>query len=411
MPSIALEFEVHQPRRLAWLSHLPAGTKPAELARSYFDSETNRRTFEKVANKCYLPTTYLLLQLLDKYKGKFKVAFSLTGTFMEQAAEYFPEVMENFRMLSETGQVEFIDETYYHSLSSLYGTDRSEFADQIREHREKIKALFGQEPKIFRNTEFIFNNAIAKTVAGLGYKGIYTEGIDWILHGWRSPNHLYSIKDAPGIAALLRNYRVSDDVGYRFSARWWNEWPLTAEKYAAWLSATPGELINVCIDFETFGEHQWPDTGIFDFLRSLPGEVLNYPQLDFAKPSELLARYKPVGEIDVFEFSTISWADMERDTSAWLGNKMQQVCFAELKGLQKYVMATKNPDLIRTWRLLQTSDHFYYMCTKWLGDGDVHSYFAHIKNPYEAYANFTSVIFDFKARVMHYLEEKGIRVE
>jgi alpha-amylase len=408
--SICLEFEVHQPIRLGWITHLPPKTKPADLRKHYFDSATNRWTFEKVAKKCYLPATYLLLQLIDQYQGKFKVAFSTTGTFLEQAEEFAPEVLENFRQLNDTGHVELIDETHYHSLSSLYGTDRSEFAEQVKEHRAKIKELFGQEPKIFRNTEFVFNNPIAKTVAGMGYKAIYTEGIDWILHGWRSPNHLYTIKDAPGIMALLRNYRLSDDIGYRFSARWWTEWPLTADKYAAWLSATPGDFANICIDFETFGEHQWPDTGIFDFLRSMPGEVLNYPHMSFSKPSEVVEKFKPVGEIDVFEFNTISWADMERDTSAWLGNKMQQVCFSEIKGLQRYVMATKNPDLIKVWRLLQTSDHFYYMCTKWLGDGDVHSYFAHIKNPYEAYANFTSIIFDFKARVMRYLEDNDIKI-
>ncbi|MFH0961212.1 MAG: glycoside hydrolase family 57 protein [archaeon] len=408
MVSLALEFEVHQPRRVGQFPEIPARAKPAELGKYYFDSETNRTTFRKVATKCYLPTTFILLKLIDRFKGRFKVSFSLTGTFIEQAEEYAPEVLDNFRLLAETGAVEFIDETYYHSLSSLYGTDRGEFIEQVREHGRKIKELFGQSPKIFRNTEFIFNNAIAKTVAELGYKAIYTEGIDWILHGWKSPNHLYTVKDAPGIFALLRNYKLSDDIGYRFSARWWNEWPLTAEKYAAWLSEATGDFTNICIDFETFGEHQWTDTGIFSFLEALPEQVLKYPQLSFATPSELVGKFMPVGEIDVFEYSTISWADLERDTSAWLGNRMQQIAFEEIKKLGPLVLAAGDKDLIRAWRLLQTSDHYYYMCTKWLGDGDVHSYFAHIKNPYEAYANFIAILADLKSRAVKVLEEKGI---
>lgn len=409
MVSISLEFEVHQPRRTVFLSPrklLPAGkVSPERLEHLYFDSETNRKIFRKVADKCYLPATFILLKEADRLKGKFKMAFSLTGTFIEQAEEYAPEVLENFRHLSDTGAVEFIDETYYHSLSGLFGDNREEFTDQIREHRDKIRELFGQSPKIFRNTEFIFNNAIAKTVSGLGYKGIYTEGIDWILQGWKSPNHLYSVKDAPGIAALLRNYRLSDDIGYRFSARWWNEWPLTAEKYAAWLSETTGDFANICIDFETFGEHQWEDTGIFSFVEKLPEKILDYPQLSFSKPTELVEKFKPVGEIDVFEYSTISWADLERDTSAWLGNRMQQIAFEEIKGIGELVKRTGRPEHRRIWKLLQTSDHYYYMCTKWLGDGDVHSYFAHIKNPYEAYASFISILADFKARLSAEIEE------
>ena len=258
----------------------------------------------------------------------------------------------------------------------------------------------------------IYNNRIAKIVENLGFKAIYTEGAERILE-WRSPNYVYVRKycfpdDPPPnkrIRVLLRNYRLSDDIGYRFSARNWDQWPLTAEKYTAWLSATPGQVINIFMDYETFGEHQPEDSGIFWFLKALPYMILKDPNLEVLKPSEIIEKYQPIGEIDVFEFSTVSWADMERDVSAWLGNKMQQISFNEIKNLEKLVKQAKNPDLIRIWRLLQQSDHYYYICNKWWSDGDVHKYFSIFGTPEEAFANFMNIISDFKTRILIEVEK------
>jgi alpha-amylase len=247
------------------------------------------------------------------------------------------DILESFKQLAESGCVEFLGETYYHSLASLFES-KDEFIEQVNQHSQIVKDLLGFKPSTFVNTEMIYNNLIAKTVEDLGFKAVFTEGIEKIL-GWRSPNFVYLRKNCfpnepsadKKIKVLLRNYRLSDDIGYRFSAKDWNEWPLTADKYAAWLNATPGHCINLFIDYETFGEHQWTESGIFWFLKALPHMVFKYGNLEFSTPSETVEKYQPVGDIDVFEFSTISWADMERDVSAWLGNKMQQICFEELK--------------------------------------------------------------------------------
>jgi alpha-amylase len=264
----------------------------------------------------------------------------------------------------------------------------------------------GFKPSVFVNTEMIYNNIIAKAVEDLGFKAIFTEGTEKVL-GWRSPNFVYKRKFAfpnestpeKRIRVLLRNYRLSDDIGYRFSAKDWNEWPLTADKFASWVSATPGQCINLFIDYETFGEHQWPESGIFWFLKSLPQMILKYNNLEFTTPTETVEKHEPVGDIDVFEFSTISWADIERDVSAWLGNNMQNICFEELKHLEPVVKSLNNPDLLKIWRMLQISDHSYYCCTKWMGDGDVHKYFSSFNNAPDAFANYISIISDFKTKV------------
>jgi alpha-amylase len=358
----------------------------------YFDDDRNRTYFERVSRKCYLPTNKLLLDLINNHDKKFKIAFSLTGVFIEQCKKFYPEVLETFKELAKTGNVEFLNETYYHSLAALFSLN--EFKEQIKLHRKAMLDLFGQKPKVFRNTEAMYSNNIAKIVESMGYKGIITEGHESIL-GWRSPNYLYNPQGCNKISVMLRNYKLSDDIGFRFSAKWWEEYPLTADKYSAWLSRCEGQCINLFIDYETFGEHQWEDTGIFNFLRYLPSEVLKYQNLDFKTPSEIIKSNKPVGIIDVPYI--ISWADIQRDTSAWLENDMQKLAFDEIAKLENHVK--KHPELLHVWRLLQTSDHFYYMCTKWFADGDVHKYFNPYNSPYDAFINFMNILQDLRQKL------------
>ncbi|MDD2440386.1 MAG: glycoside hydrolase family 57 protein [Methanosarcinaceae archaeon] len=397
MTSLCMYFQVHQPFRLRtfWPDAKTGFFR-------YFDEEGNREIFNKVANKCYRPANKLLLKALDEQEGKFKFSLSITGTLLEQCELWGKDLLEDFRQMAQTGHVEFLDETFYHSLSSLF-EDKTEFIEEIKEHRQLISELLGVKPEIFRNTELLYNNSIAKLAAELGYKAILAEGADHLL-GWRSPNFLYQAK-ASGLPLLLRNYKLSDDIGYRFSARWWDEYPLTADKWAYWVSNIKEDTVNIFLDYETFGEHQWKETGIFEFLKKLPGEIRKTP-LDFATPSEVIKKYKPVAELDIGDFSTISWADMERDTSAWLGNDMQRRCFEEIKLLEPYVKETGDRALLRIWKHLLTSDHYYYMCTKWLGDGDVHSYFSVHPSAFDAAVNFMAVLMDFKAEVFQRLSEK-----
>lgn len=390
MTSLCMYFQVHQPFRLRrfWPDDRPGFFR-------YFDERSNREIFERVARKCYIPANRTLLESIDEHKGEFKFSLSITGTLLEQCELWGGEVLESVRQLAETGAVEILEETFYHSLSSLF-EDKTEFIEEVKEHREMVSDLLGVKPQIFRNTELLYNNSIAKIVSDLGYKAILTEGADHMLEG-RSPNVLYKAKDS-GLPILFRNYKLSDDIGYRFSARWWEGYPLTAEKWASWASGVKEDCINIFMDYETFGEHQWRETGIFDFVEKLPAEVLKNG-LEFSTPVELTEKYLPVAEIDVGDFSTISWADMERDTSAWLGNDMQRRCFEEIRLLEPFVKKTEDPEILRIWKHLLTSDHYYYMCTKWLGDGDVHSYFSVHSTPFEAAVNFMAVLIDFKAQV------------
>jgi alpha-amylase len=399
---------VHQPFRLANFQSNGI-LRNNEAFSKYFNHGLDKYVFDRVAVRCYYPTNKILLELIDNFKKekkKFKVTFSITGVFLELCEMFQKDLIDSFKQLAETKCVEFLGETYYHSLASLF-EQKDEFIEQVKMHSQTMKDLLNFKPKVFVNTEMIYNNLIAKIVEDLGFKGIFTEGTEKAL-GWRSPNYVYIRKYAfPNdprpenrIRVLLRNFRLSDDIGYRFSSRDWDQWPLTADKYAAWLAATPGQCINIFMDYETFGEHQWAESGIFWFLKALPYEVLKYESLEFCTPTEIIEKYEPVGEIDVFEFSTISWADMERDTSAWLGNRMQQVCFEELKNLEKPIKTLNNPELTRIWRLLQISDHLYYCCTKWWGDGDVHKYFSCFPTPQDGFVNFMSIISDFKARVL-----------
>jgi len=392
MTSICIYFEVHQPIRLNRFSVFNIGNKNSNS--SYFNKNLNQQIFEKVAKKCYLPTNKLLLDLINKYDGKFKVSFSLTGTFVEYCQKFIPDLIDSFKELFKTGSVDMIEETYYHSLSSLYdGLD--EFEEQVKMHNSMIKNLFNYHPRIFRNTEAIYDNRIAQKVSDMGYKGIITEGTEKIL-SWRSPNYLYKPVNS-NIKVLLRNYTLSDDVGFRFSAKLWKDHPLTADKFAYWLNCNEGDLVNLFMDYETFGEHHWEDTGIFDFLKHFPTEVFKRKNLDFVTVSEAVERYEPVGIVDVPR--AISWADEDRDVSTWLGNDMQIACFNELKHIGNRLKENSDKELIDTWRRLQTSDHLYYVSTKGLQDGDVHAYFSPYDGPYDGFINYMNVLQDLKQKI------------
>ena len=387
MADVCFYFQVHQPFRLKKFSVFDIGNST-----DYFDSKKNEEIMKKVAKKCYLPTNKVMLDLINKHDGKFKIAYSITGNAIEQFEKYSPEVLDTFKELASTKCVEFLSETYYHSLSYLYS--KQEFKDQVDMHRKAMKRHFGVKPKIFRNTELIYNNELANYVEKLGYKGILAEGADHIL-GWKSPNFVYKPKTARKMKLLLKNYKLSDDVAFRFSNKGWEEHPLTAKKYADWLSAVEGDTINLFMDYETFGEHQWEDTGIFKFLEHLPTELLK-KGIGFHRPSELL-KNDAKDEIDVHNL--ISWADVERDLSAWLGNKMQQSAIAELFSLRTQVLRSNDKELIDKWRKMTTSDHFYYMCTKWFNDGDVHKYFNPYDNPYDAFITFMNIMNDLIVRI------------
>ena len=387
MSAICFYFQVHQPYRLRHYTFFDIG------ANSWYEDEhANCGILLKVARKCYLPMNALLLKLIRRHEGQFKVSFSISGTALDQFETYAPEVIQSYRELVATGCVELLSETYNHSLSFLYSPD--EFREQVRLHDDRIEELFGVRPTSFRNTELIYNNALAHAVEEMGYKAILAEGADHVL-GWRSPNFVYKPSGCESLRLLLKNYRLSDDIAFRFSNHDWPEFPLTAEKFASWAQAAgaAGDIINLFMDYETFGEHQWESTGIFQFMEALPGVLLSLPGFSFVTPTEAAAMFQPVASLDVHNF--MSWADAERDLTAWLGNDMQQDAITAVYRLEEKVKASRNEDLLRTWRRLQTSDHFYYMCTKWFADGDVHSYFNPYGTPYDAYINYMNVLADF----------------
>lgn len=392
MTSICLYFEVHQPVRLNRFSVFNIGNQ--DTSSRYFNEKLNEEIFTKVAKKCYLPTNNILLNLIKEFDGKFRISFSLTGTFVEYCNEFMPEIIDSFKELFKTGAVDMIEETYYHSLSSLYD-DLDEFEDQVKLHRQMIKNLFNYKPKVFRNTEAIYDNRIAKKISEMGYKGIITEGTEKIL-GWRSPNYLYKPVNT-NLKVLLRNYTLSDDVGFRFSARLWKDYPLTADKFSNWISHCQGQIVNLFMDYETFGEHQWTETGIFDFLKHLPEKVFAHKHLVFMTVGEAVEGYEPVGEIDVPW--AISWADEDRDVSTWLGNDMQIACFNELKNIGRKIKENGDKELLKTWRKLQTSDHLYYVSTKGLADGDVHAYFSPYDGPYDGFINYMNILQDLKQKL------------
>lgn len=400
MPAICFYFQVHQPFRIKKYRIFDIGHD-----HDYFESPTGSRLsnadiLRKVAYKSYLPANRLMLELLKKYP-QMKISYSFSGVLLEQLELYSPETLESFKQLAATGQVEILGETYFHSLSYLYS--KTEFKTQVKLHTQKIKSLFNQKPQVFRNTELIYNNELAKDIEDLGYNGIIAEGADHILE-WRSPNFLYHPVGCKKLKLLLKNYRMSDDIAFRFSTPGWTEFPLTAPKYAQWVTSIngSGDTVNLFMDYETFGEHQWETTGIFEFLRHLPGELLKHPDNYFLTPSEAVKKLPARAELNYPHF--VSWADVERDISAWLGNPMQDDASYKLYQLESAILKTKNQALITDWRRLQTSDHFYYMCTKWFMDGDVHKYFNPYESPYESYIAFMNVLQDLKLRLDEYLK-------
>lgn len=400
--SIVFYMHVHQPQRVR-----PYTVFETANDHNYFDSPNwddgshNEKVFRKVAEKSYLPTNAMLLDLLNQHP-EFRFSLSITGTLIEQAEKWGQDVLDSFKQLTDTGRVEIVAETYYHSLAFFYS--RTEFEKQVELHREKIQQLFGQSPTVFRNTELAYNNDLASWADKAGYKGILAEGWDGIL-GWRSPNFVYRPSYTDNIRLLLKNYKLSDDIAFRFSNKSWEQWPLTADKYTHWLNAATEDqpIVNLFMDYETFGEHQWEDTGVFEFFRHLPGKWLEREGNGFATVSEAIEQNTPVDFIDSPQ--TVTWADAERDLTAWLGNSMQQEALRYLYDLEERILQTGDDGLISDWRNLQTSDHAYYMCTKWFNDGDVHAYFSPYDSPYDAFLYFMNVLRDVRWRLSEH--EKG----
>lgn len=398
MASVCFYFQVHQPFRLRNYTIF-------DSENNYFDEFKNAQICRKVADKCYIPTNRLMLELIKKYSGRFKISYSITGVMLEQLEMYAPDALDTFKQLAATGCVEFLGETYYHSLAALYS--HNEFIDQVNLHTQAIQNYFGQTPRVFRNTELVYNNQIAELIESTGrFDGIIAEGADHVL-GYKSPNFVYKPLRCEKLKLLLKNYRLSDDIAFRFSNRGWSEWPLNAPKFASWVNEVNGcgNTVNLFMDYETFGEHQWEDTGIFNFLYHLPEEIFRHPDNDFKTPSEVINAYPTCEPLDI-PF-TVSWADVERDLSAWLGNPMQQNALIEIYRLEKSVKATADKVLISDWRKLLTSDHFYYMCTKWFSDGDVHKYFNPYDSPYDSYINFMNVMENLSSRCSELLSKKA----
>jgi alpha-amylase len=401
MTLVSICFEVHQPIRLKknfFWDGSPLKEVVPDLRDFYFDNQENRRIFERVAEKCYIPANRVILESIKRFEGSdkaFSVAYSFSGVFLEQARDYRPEVIDSFVRLVDTGHVEVMEQTYYHSLSSLY-EDQREFKEEVAMHRELIWDLFGLRPTTFENTELIYNDQVARMAESMGYKAIFTEGT------LSDPNYVYRPPES-GISLLLRNYKLTDDIGFRFSTHNWEEYPLTADKYASWLATTPGQCINIFCDYETFGEHQWADTGIFEFLRHLPEEINRYPNLRFATPAEITCQIPPKEILSIRDY--ISWADIERDTSCWLGNALQQACFISQKRLEAPARESGEDELLRIWRTLGISDHLYYLFTHGGGPGEVHSYFSPYGIPYDASVTYFSVLCD-----LHYRFKKKIHL-
>ena len=390
-PSICLYFQVHQPDRLRQYRFFDIGKDS-----HYFDDFSNRTIVRRVAEKCYLPMNAIMLENIYKLGKSFMIAYSISGSAIEQFEQYAPEVLDSFKALAATGCVEFLAETYTHSLASLVSKD--EFKKQVELHSKAIEKHFGKKPKCFRNTELIYSDEIGEMVYKLGFKGMLTEGAKHIL-GWKSPNYVYSNANNPKLKVLLRNFTLSDDIAFRFSDKGWNEWPLDTNKFTSWVAdqASKDEILNLFMDYETFGEHQSAASGIFDFMRALPEALLNNANVEFVTPSEAIKKHDAVSPINV-PFS-ISWADEERDTSAWLGNELQNEAFSKLYDLSDRVLALQDDKITKDYMKLQESDHFYYMCTKFFSDGAVHTYFNPYDTPYEAFINYMNVLSDLIIRI------------
>ncbi len=392
MPAVCFYFQLHQPFRLRRYSVFDSG-------RDYFDDRANAAIVRKVAGKCYRPATQRLVDMAERFGGDFRLGLSISGCLVEQCRAFAPDVIEMLQKLASTGCVEFLAETYPHTLSHLFSDDA--FAEEVALHHAMVEELFGQSPSVFRNTELIYNDALAQRLAKDGqYLGTLTEGADQLLDG-RSPNHVYRAASAPGVSVLLKNHRLSDDIAFRFSDPSWPGYPLTAEKFARWVAEEPGDVVGLFMDFETFGEHQWESTGIFDLLSALPRALLD-AGCPLLTPGEVLDEFDPAGSIEAPH--AVSWADTERDLSAWLGNAMQSSAAQELYRLKDKVRTATNlpgapdPELLRDWRRLATSDHFYYMCTKFFADAEVHQYFSPYESPYDSYINYMNVLDHLRTR-------------
>ena len=394
MTDVTVYFQVHQPFRLRRYTFFDIGTSEV-----YFDDGENERIVRRVAERCYLPMNALVRRLVDQHAGEFRVSYSISGTALEQMERWAPEALESFRGLAGTGCVEFLAETSHHSLCAL--TDLSEFRAQARAQADRVESLFGKRPTTFRNTELVIDERIAAAVEELGFRALLGEGADHLL-GWRSPHHVYRPRGTRDLRLLLRDYVRSDDIAFRFSNRTWEEWPLSAERFAKWVHAAPDgdAAVNLFMDYETFGEHQWEETGIFRFFEGLPGAVLADDRFRFRTPGEVAVEHEPVGEMAIPR--PTSWADAERDVTAWLGNPMQRAANAALYAhlpAARALSAAGEPAALETWRKLSTSDHLYYMCTKWFSDGDVHKYFSPYATPHDAFIAFMNVVDDFGRRV------------
>lgn len=402
---IVLYLHVHQPWRVRQYSVFDTAKE-----HDYFDEpdvhtdRNNERVLRKVADKSYRPMNNLLEKLLGVHPD-FKVSLSITGTFLEQAEKWAPDVIASFQRLVATGRVEIVSETYYHSLAFFYS--RSEFERQVEMHRDKVRELFGVETSVFRNTELAYNDELAQWADSYGFKGILAEGWDPVLQ-WRSPNHLYHPTGTKNIGLLLKNYKLSDDLAFRFSNQAWEQWPLNATTYQEWSEASTADspLLNLFMDYETFGEHQWADTGIFTFFEQFVGNWLSQPGNTFYTASEAIDTQQSVGEMSMPQ--TVTWADSERDLTAWTGNDMQQEALRYIYNLEDDVLRTKDQQLINDWRNLQTSDHVYYMCTKWFSDGDVHAYFSPYESPYDAFLYYINAIRDVRWRLHEHHQTGGL---
>lgn len=395
MLSICPYFHVHQPYRIKRYRVFDIG-KDEEYFNEGADGDLNNRwIIEKVAEKSYRPMNAVLEDMLARHP-EFRFGLSFSGTVLEQFAAYAPDILESFKRLVASGRVEILGDTYHHSLAFFYSIP--EFERQVAQHQQLIEKLFGQTPRVFRNTELSYRNDLAHWCEKKGYTGIMAEGWDPILK-WRSPNYVYRPVGTTQIKLLLKNYRLSDDVAFRFSNQNWERWPLSAETYASWINSYHGDghTVNLFMDYETFGEHQWADTGIFDFWNALPEKLLAHPDTSFKTPSETIESYEAVGELDVPDILT--WADTDRDLTAWIGNDIQQDAISATYALESDILATEDQTLTETWRKLQTSDHFYYMCTKYFSDGDVHAYFSPYESPYDAYIAFMNALSDLQLRV------------
>lgn len=403
MKTVCLNFQVHQPFRLRRYRFFDIAND-----HYYYDDFSNETIMRKVADQCYLPANKILMDLIKKLKGQFKVAFSFSGTVLDQMELYAPDALESFQRLVKTGAVELLSEPNAHSLVSL--DDVHEFRQQVDEHKEKIESLFGKTPKVFSNTELIYSDEIGQKVFDMGFKGMITDGARHVL-GWKSPNYLYYNALNPRLKLMLKNDEWSDDIAYRFSDPSWPEYPLTSDKFALWLDQADSEqeVINLFMDYETFGEHQTKSTGIFDFLKAFPGQVLKYENLEFATPSEVIDKYQPVGPANVQY--PISGADAEKDITAWLGNDLQKEAFNQLYALREKVRKCDDKNINIDWNYLQASNHFYYMSTKFFTDGDMHAYFNPYQSPYDAFINYMNILNDFSLRVEAHAPENRRDIE